>query len=99
MEKLYFIGTNGDDAIIYVNMEENISRIFWSVADFTYDATKEEKANEAMEQLKAVEDTSSWEYYESSSWEDFGKMFNPDEFLNEHFENVIYAELEVENLL
>ena len=90
MEKLYFIGTNGYDAIVYANTEENISRIFWNVADFTYDATKEEKANEAIEQLKAIEDTSSWEETE---------MFNPDEFLDEHFENVIYAEIEVENLL
>lgn len=90
MEKLYFIGTNGYDAIVYINTEENISRIFWNVADFSYDATKDEKANEALEQLKAVEDTSSWEETE---------MFNPDEFLNEHFENVIYAEMDVENLL
>lgn len=93
MEKLYFIGTNGYDAIVYTNDIEKISRIYFH--DLDASLSREEKEKEALEMLKTVEDTSSWDCYGF----DESVMFERDEFENEHFEDVIYAEITVENLL
>ena len=85
MEKLYFIGTNGYDAIVYTDDIEKISRIYFH--DLDPELSREEKEKQAREMLKTVEDVSSWDYYGF----DESVMFERDEFENEHFEKAVNA--------